>query len=111
MSDMRAMVERNIGFSRGASFLEKDNVIMFQYVNDSSSVVGPRKATKADREQFPAEWDAFNKGRLPQLDHDKDGYPGGSVAKTAEPEVSSVEALEEAQEAPKRRGRPPKAKE
>lgn len=87
----RMRVERDLGFKRGASFLVKDDQVMFQFVNDAASVIGPRKASKFDKEQFPGEWEEFNKGRLPQLDHDGDGEPGGSL--------------------PRPRGRPPKPKD
>lgn len=91
----RALMERDLGFKRGASFLEVDGVTMFRFVSDAGSVIGPRVAKKADKEAFPLEWKTFNEGRLPQLDHDKDGVPGGAA-----PAVAAS-----------RRGRPPKPKE
>lgn len=109
MTDLRANSERNISFRRGAVFEEIDGEVMFSFVNDASSVIGPRKATKADKAQFAGEWEDFQNGRLPQLDHDGDGRPGGSLAKPAE-ESENDPALEGA-ETPKRRGRPPKAKD
>lgn len=94
------MIEREAIYARGASFSEIDGVVMFTYRSDASSVIGPRKATKADKEAFQGEWRAFNQGRLPQLDHDHNGQPGGAA-----PPVSDVADVAGP---PKRRGRPPK---
>ena len=112
--------ERNIGFSRGPLFLEKDGVTMFQYTLDSSSIVGPRKATQADKDEHKGAWEAFNKDRLPQLDRDGDGFPGGSLPQTirdADGGVAFERPLRPVSEdhvhvdpAP-RRGRPPKLKD
>jgi len=91
---MTATVERDARPSPGPQFFEHEGVTMFRFVIDSGSVIGPRKATKADKEDHKGAWEQFNKGRLPQLDHDHDGVPGGAAP---------------AVEAP-RRGRPPKQK-
>ena len=77
--------ERNIGFSRGPLFLERDGVTLFQFTLDSSSVVGPRKATQADKEEHKGAWEAFNTGRLSQLDRDNNGQPGGSLPRRGRP--------------------------
>lgn len=87
-------IERDARPSIGPQFLEIDGVTMFRYVIDSGNIIGPRKATKADRAEHQGAWEAFNEGRLPQLDHDNNGQPGGAKAP----------------EAP-RRGRPPKLKD
>lgn len=88
-------LERDSMYTPGASFFEDEGVVFFQFQADASSKIGPRVATKADKRDHEGAWKAFNEGRLPQLDHDKDGFPGGSL-----PDVE-----------PPRRGRPPKPKE
>lgn len=88
-------LERDSIYKPGASFFEQDGEVMFQFQADSSSKIGPRKATKADKAEHKGAWDRFNEGRLPQLDHDGDGRPGGAAP---------------AQDPP-RRGRPPKPKD
>lgn len=116
------MIEREAIYARGASFSEIDGVVMFTYRSDASSVIGPRKATKADKEAFQGEWRAFNDGRLPQLDHDGVNGPGGSKpirpvsdehrhvpADYEEPQSGGAEPVsDDVIEPPKRRGRPPK---
>ena len=84
-------IERDARPSVGPQFLEIDGVTMFRFVIDSGNIIGPRLAKKADRVEHEGAWEAFNEGRLPQLDHDNNGQPGGAKAP----------------EAP-RRGRPPK---
>lgn len=113
-------VDRNVGFARGPLFLERDGITMFQYTLDSASIVGPRKATQADKDEYKGEWEAFNKDRLPQLDRDGDGFPGGSLPQTIrddEGDVAFERPLRPVSEdhvhvdpAP-RRGRPPKLKD
>ena len=83
-------LERESIYKPGASFHEEAGVVMFQFQADSSSKIGPRKATAADKRDHAGAWAIFNEGRLTQLDHDGDGIPGGSAP---------------------RRGRPPKPKD
>lgn len=86
----------------GASFFEDNGVVMFRFQADASSVVGPRKANNFDKDQYPQEWAEFQRGRLPQLDHDEDGFPGGSKPREDDGDVVNE---------PKRRGRPPKIRD
>ncbi len=81
-------LERNAAWSPGASFFRDGDVTMFKFVLDSSSMVGPRKATKADQEQYPDAWQRFTS----PIDRDGDGEQGGSLPDPKPP----------------RRGRPPK---
>lgn len=76
--DQKTVVSRDLGASVGPAFFEQDGVTMFRFVLDSANIIGPRKATKADKAEHAGAWDAFNVGRLPQLDHDGDNRPGGS---------------------------------
>ena len=104
-------LERNVMYKPGASFFEDGGKVMFRYQADSSSVIGPRLATKADKEQFALEWGVFNEGRLPQLDGDHNGRPGGSfphapIRPVSDEHVHAPADYEEPQA--KRRGRPPK---
>ncbi len=90
-------LERQAVFKPGASFFEEGGEVFFQYQLDAGSVIGPRKVKDADKIEHAFEWERFNEGRLPQLDHDGDGFPGGSL-----PHVEDAEPVA------KRRGRPPK---
>lgn len=102
-------LERNVMYKPGASFFEERGKVMFRYQADSSSVIGPRLATKADKEQFAMEWGLFNDGRLPQLDHDGEGRPGGHAPiRPVSDEHVHVPADYEEPQAP-RRGRPRKS--
>ena len=102
------MIEREAIYARGASFSEIDGVVMFTYRSDASSVIGPRIATKADKVQFAGEWRTFNEGRLPQLDRDFDGAPGGSLPKEETQSGGAEPVSDDVTSPPKRRGRPPK---
>jgi hypothetical protein len=57
-------LERSAAWAPGASFFRDGDVIMFKFVLDSSSMVGPRKATKADQDQNPGEWQLFCRGHV-----------------------------------------------
>lgn len=46
--------ERSIGPVVGPSFFKKDGEVFFQYVIDGGNVVGPRRATKRDKEDHAA---------------------------------------------------------
>ncbi len=96
-------LERDSIYTPGALFFERDGEVMFQFQADSSSKIGPRKATKADKAEHAGAWKVFNDGRLPQLDHDGNGIPGGSKPPATEQSGGTTEP-----EAPRRRGRPPK---
>ena len=76
----------------GPLFFRRDGVTYFQFTVDASSVIGPRKATEQDQIEHPAAWEQF----AGATDRDGDGQMGGSLPKAEEP--------------PKRRGRPPKAR-
>ncbi len=102
-------LERDARPSAGPRFFEQDGVTMFEFVIDAGNVLGPRPAKKADREDHAGAWQAFNQGRLPQLDHDGDGAPGGS--KPIHPVGDEHKHVPADYEAKPRRGRPPKPKE
>lgn len=103
-------LERNARPSIGPGFFEEDGEVLFQFVLDGGNIIGPRKANKADKEQHKGAWETFNEGRLPQLDHDGDGRPGGSLPHT-ETQSGGTDPVGQADVTapPKRRGRPPKA--
>lgn len=104
--------ERPLNMPRGAYFFAGDDgEPLFQYVSDPSSIIGPRPATEADKKSHPGEWAAFlerrpGEHRLPQLDHDGDGRPGGSLPH--EPRPATFLSEERGPEAPKRRGGRPR---
>lgn len=96
-----SQMERDVMYRPGAHFFKADGVLMFRYQADSSSVIGPRAATEADKkahgfeyEQYLAE--AFNHAPLEAFDHDDNGEPGGAAEPVETPPT------------PKKRGRPPK---
>jgi len=97
-------VERNVGFSAGPLFLERGGEVLFQYTMDSSSVVGPRKATQADKDEHKGAWEAFNEG-LSQTVLDDDGDV--AFERPLRPVSEDHVHVEPAP----RRGRPPKPKE
>ena len=94
-------LERDVMYKPGATFFKVDDVLMFRYQADSSSVIGPRVATAADKKAHGAEYDmylkeAFNHAPLEAMDHDNDGEPGGAAEPVETPPT------------PRKRGRPPK---
>jgi hypothetical protein len=94
-------LERDVMYKPGATFFKVDDVLMFRFQADSSSVIGPRLATYADKKAHGAEYDmylkeAFNHAPLEAMDHDNDGEPGGAAEPVETPPT------------PKKRGRPPK---
>lgn len=111
---------REVAYVPGARFFEQDGVTMFEFRLDGGSVIGPRKATAQDKTDHEIEWRAFNVGRLPQLDHDGDGVPGGAVpvekADLGDASLTSRRVSDEHKHVPahnepapaKRRGRPRK---
>ena len=102
-------LDREVMFKPGATFFEQRGVVMFRYQADASSVIGPRPATVSDKIDHAFEWEQFNLGRLPQLDHDGDGFPGGSapIRPVSDEHVHVPADYEEV--TPPRRGRPKKA--
>ncbi len=100
--------------------------VMFQYGVDANNVIGPYKATKADKVNHKGAWESFaaeqSKGdHHPASDGDGDGKPGGSLPTeretepNGEPPAPQGHGDDEVQDAvkpvePKRRpGRPRKA--
>jgi len=98
-------VERNVGFSAGPLFLERDGEILFQYTMDSSSVVGPRKATQADKDEHKGAWELFSRDSLPQTVLDDEGDV--AFERPLRPVSEDHAHVEPAP----RRGRPPKPKD
>lgn len=95
-------LERDVMYKPGACFFKEGKFLMFRYQADSSSVIGPRVATEADKKAHAFEWEqylagAFNDAPLEAFDHDHNGEPGGAAAPIETPPT------------PKKRGRPPKA--
>jgi hypothetical protein len=96
-------LERDANPRFGAYFFKSGDDLMFQFQADSSSKIGPRKATDTDKRDHAGAYEdylseAFRGAPLEAFDHDDNGHPGGAVS---EPVVSPA----------KRRGRPPKDKD
>lgn len=106
-------LERDVMYKPGATFFKEGKFLMFRFQADSSSVIGPRLATDADKAAHGAEYDmylktAFNNAPVEAFDHDGVDGPGGSVRPVSD-EQSPVAADCETIPAPKKRGRPTKA--
>jgi hypothetical protein len=75
------MSERVAYATPGPMFLRaEDGTVLFQYVNDPRTVIGPRPATRRDQEAHKGAWDAFlaTEG-LGALDRNANGEDGGSL--------------------------------
>jgi hypothetical protein len=106
-------LERDVMYKPGATFFKVDDVLMFRYQADSSSVIGPRVATAADKKAHGAEYDmyikeAFNHAPVEAFDHDGVDGPGGSIRPVSD-EHKHVPADYESIPVAKKRGRPAKA--
>jgi hypothetical protein len=105
-------LERDVMYKPGATFFKEGKFLMFRYQADSSSVIGPRIATEADKKAHGAEYDmylkeAFNHAPVEAFDHDGVDGPGGSIRPVSD-ERKHVPADYESIPAPKKRGRPAK---
>lgn len=105
-------LERDVMYKPGATFFKEGKRLMFRFQADSSSVIGPRLATDADKKAHGAEYDmylkeAFNHAPVEAFDHDSDGEPGGAIRPVSDMHVH-VPADYETPPLPKKRGRPPK---
>jgi hypothetical protein len=109
-----ATLERDVVRVAGVRFFQHGDVVMFEHTVDALNVIGPRPVKEADKAQFAGEWARFVDDQpLSQLDHDRDGLPGGSLrlqqfeiaARQAELTAEAV-VNESLVPKPKRRGRP-----
>jgi hypothetical protein len=105
-------LERDVMYKPGACFFKEGKFLMFRYQADSSSVIGPRIATEADKKAHGAEYDmylkdAFNHAPLEAFDHDGVDGPGGSIRPVSD-EHKHVAADYESIPVAKKRGRPAK---
>ena len=77
---MREGVERNILPAVGPNFFRADDLVMFSFVVDASTTIGPRIATRGDQKTHPEAWEAFAaKEKIRLLDRDASGEDGGSL--------------------------------
>jgi hypothetical protein len=53
--------DRDISAPIGARFEDGEGGVLFSFTMDRGSVIGPRPATTADREQHPEAWGAYVK--------------------------------------------------
>lgn len=105
-------LERDVMYKPGATFYKEGKFLMFRFQADSSSVIGPRVATEADKKAHGAEYDmylkeAFNHAPIEAFDHDGVDGPGGSLRPVSD-EHKHVPADYESIPALKKRGRPAK---
>lgn len=106
-------LERDVMYKPGATFYKEGKFLMFRFQADSSSVIGPRVATDADKAAHGAEYDmylktTFNNALVEAFDHDGVDGPGG-VAQPVSDDQTDVVAKHETIPALKKRGRPAKA--
>lgn len=81
MSMMRALAERNSLPKVGARFFCEGDEVMFEFIVDPNTVIGPRPATRRDQEQHAGAWEEFRRAEgVSALDRDADGEDGGSLA-------------------------------
>jgi hypothetical protein len=86
--DARVLNERNIAPAVGPKFFRENGEVLFQFVIDSTNVIGPRPATRRDQEQHAGAWAAFTRAEgLSALDRDGDGGEGGSLPAESPPAV------------------------
>lgn len=75
----------NVGAARGARFFRSEDEpaqVMFEFVVDPATMIGPRPATQADQAKHPDAWAAYLRDAdLNPLDRDADGAAGGSLPK------------------------------
>lgn len=75
MNDRQAAVAAGPVFMRG-----EDGEVLFKFVIDGGSVIGPRPATAKDQAEHAGAWEAFARAEgLDALDRDAKGGPGGSL--------------------------------
>ena len=79
-------IEREVIFKPGARFFREDEAVLFVYCVDASTSIGPRPATKADKENHKGAWESYLAalGSGP-LDGDGDGDDGGSLPTEPKP--------------------------
>lgn len=96
MSGMRAQTERDMLPKVGATFFRDDKgELLFQFVVDSSNIIGPRPARRSDQENHAAAWAEFAAAKgVTALDRDASGRDGGSLPLES-PEVVAVETAPE----------------
>jgi hypothetical protein len=58
-------LERDVMYKPGATFYKEGKFLMFRFQADSSSVIGPRVATDADKAAHGAEYDMLAYGQPP----------------------------------------------
>lgn len=92
---MTPLTERNMLPQRGASFFrDPDGEVLFQFVVDTSNIIGPRKASKADSEKHSEAWSRFVHGEQPR---EPEPVIGGSLT------VEQVTGQPEGSEPPRRK--------
>lgn len=97
MNDRLAMVAAGPSFERG-----DDGQILFKFVIDGGSVIGPRLATERDQSEHLGAWREFQaREGLPNQDRNGDGAPGGRLPTDERAEL--IKALEDRGLAPDRR--------
>jgi hypothetical protein len=73
-------LERDLGATPGPRFFRDDGVVMFAFVLDASSVVGPRVATSKDQDEHADAWRIFAVvDGVGPLDRDARDGDGGSL--------------------------------
>jgi hypothetical protein len=94
MDPRRAQTERNMLPVVGPSFFREGETVMFQFVVDSSNVLGPRPAKRTDQENHPGAWAQFAAADgVSSLDRDAKDGPGGSLPVESPSAAPPVEAV------------------
>lgn len=79
--------ERDVLVKVGPHFERRaDGEVLFSFVVDPNNIVGPRKATEADKQQHAEAWARFEREQGETHEHREVGVTW-SVSETAEPEA------------------------
>lgn len=83
-------VERNVLPARGPRFFIEGGEVLFQFVVDTSNVIGPRPASRKDQAEHAGAWAQFCAAEgVSPLDRDGSGDEGGSLP-TESPQAAPV---------------------
>ena len=89
--EARVLSERNIMPARGPRFFREGGEVLFQFVIDTTNILGPRPATRRDQQEHAGAWKAFCDAEgVSALDRDASGSDGGSLPEES-PAVDPVQ--------------------
>lgn len=84
-----AIRERDLGYAPGAVFYEQDGLVMFRFVIDPGTQIGPRVASARDIESHLGAYAAFQHGESPKPA--RPGVSSGIAISMEEPDGREAE--------------------